>query len=235
MTSAPRGMPSMELTDQTKQEIIAEQEEVAPKPQEEMFQKPSMEIKPVESISKDEEVKQVEPKKGGGSPIKKPKKKLTEKQLEALRRGREKSIQTRKAQAEAKKQAKAKPVQKPEVEVVQPTPVQPPQPVQQSYIAPQIDYDKIINGVASRYDTMMRTREDREHKVAQDINLFEEKVRAEERNRVLDEIEKLQAQEELENQKKIAYNTISKPKPPQSQNPYLYAMNIGARNQFHRW
>jgi preprotein translocase subunit SecD len=210
MTSAPRGMPSMELSENTKEQIAIEQEEAKPKPSEEMFQRPTMEIKP----------------------IKKPKKKLTEKQLEALRKGREKSIATRKANAEAKKKAKQQVEVNPTAPQVEQKMAQPP-PVQ--YQPPQIDYDKIINGVASRYDNMMKQRMEREHRVAEDINVFEQKIREEERNKVLDEIDKLQKQEEMEKAQQTAYQTISKARPPASQNPYLYAMNMGARNRFKRY
>lgn len=239
MTSQARGMPSMELSETTKEQIAIEQEEAKPKPSEEMFQRPTMEIQPVEKLpDKRPQSEPVEQKevvyegKGEAKPIKKPKKKLTDKQLEALRKGREKSIATRKANAEAKKKAKQQVEVNPTAPQVEQKMVQPP-PVQ--YQPPQIDYDKIINGVASRYDNMMKTRMEREHRVAEDINIFEQKIREEERNNVLDEIDKLQKQEELEKAQQTAYQTISKPRPPASQNPYLYAMNMGARNRFKRY
>ncbi len=238
MTSQARGMPSMELTENTKEQIALEKEESKPKSSEEMFQRPTMEIHPVEKLPdkrpQSETVEVIKPTEEPAPKVKKPKKKLTDKQLEALRKGREKSIATRKANAEAKKQAKQAKVetvevnlQSPQVEQQRPPPVQ--------YQPPQIDYDKIINGVASRYDSMMKMRADREHKVAEDINIFEQKIRDEERNRVLDEIDELQKKEDMEKAKQTAYQTISKPRPPASQNPYLYAMNMGARNRFKRY
>jgi hypothetical protein len=236
MTSAPRGMPSMELSENTKEQIAIEQEEAKPKPSEEMFQRPTMEIKPVEKLPdkrpQSEQKEVVYEAQGEAKPIKKPKKKLTEKQLEALRKGREKSIATRKANAEAKKKAKQQVEVNPTAPQVEQKMAQPP-PVQ--YQPPQIDYDKIINGVASRYDNMMKQRMEREHRVAEDINVFEQKIREEERNKVLDEIDKLQKQEEMEKAQQTAYQTISKARPPASQNPYLYAMNMGARNRFKRY
>jgi len=244
MTSKARGMPSMELSEDTKEQIAVETEESKPKPSNEMFQRPTMDIQPIDKLPEqrpsgqdtivESKTEAVAPQVKPSEPIKKPKKKLTEKQLEALRKGREKSIQTRKANAEARKQAKSTP---PKVEVNHTAPQveQVRQPVVQQYSAPNIDYDKIINGVASRYDNMMKTRADREHKVAEDINIFEQKIREEERNRVLDEIDDLQKKEDMEKAKQTAYNTISKPRPPASQNPYLYAMNMGARNRFQRY
>jgi len=235
MTSQPRGMPSMELSENTKEQIAVEQEEAKPKPSEEMFQRPTMEIKAIDKLPDKRplpETEEIKPQEGTPlTKVKKPKKKLTDKQLEALRKGREKSIQTRKANAEAKKKAK---------EVVEVNPTAPQveqrqQPVVQQYAPPTIDYDKIINGVASRYDNMMKHRAEREHKVAEDINIFEQKIRDEERNRVLDEIDELQKKEDLEKAQQTAYQTISKPRPIQSQNPYLYAMNMGARNRFQRY
>ena len=251
MTSKARGMPSMELKEETKQEMIEEENEEKPLPEKEMFERPSMEIKPVEVLEDwtpkdapqpieevpDENVnpnalKPVEIKKKA---IKKPKKKLTEKQLDALRLGREKSIKTRQAKAKAKKEAKEQPSSN---QHAPSNPIQIEQRQQQPVVnfQPQsIDYDKIINGVASKYDTMMKNREEREHRVAKDINLFEERIRSEERNRVLDEIDILQKEEEHKKDEEIAYSVVSKTRPIQNQNPYLFAMEIGARKKFQRY
>ena len=242
MTSQARGMPSMELSNETKEEIKAEVEESKPKEQQEMFQKPKMEIKSIDALAplpdkrptndETETAKPIEPPKK----VVKPKKKLTDKQLEALRKGREKSIATRQANAKAKKEAKQQQNIPAPHQPTQPIDVpQPSQPKVYNQPPPTIDYDKIINGVASRYDNMMKTRADREHKVAEDIGIFEQQIRSEERNKVLDEIDELQKKEAMEKAKETAYNTISKARPAQSQNPYLYAMNMGARNRFKRY
>jgi len=230
MTSQARGMPSVELSPETQEEIKQEQADSVPKPEEEMFTKPNVDL----SINP-------APEPVAKAPIKKPKRKLTEKQLEALRRGREKSIQTRKENArkkivEAGKKASQDPAYAPpssastHQEPVRPAP---PPPIQVS--GPGIDYDKIINGVTSRLDKMRGDREQREHKVASDINAFEDKIRQDERDRVLGEIDKMQKEDEQKKNSLIAHHHLSKPRPVQSQNPYLYAMEMGAQSRYKRY
>lgn len=236
MTTQARGMPDMELSESTKDDIQKEQEEAKPVKEDEMFQRPSMEIKPVEDIKENKLIEEesltrvpvLKPK------VIKPKKKLTDKQLDALRKGREKSVITRKANAEKRKKEKEL-IKNPQVEASKPIQIPQPTPQTQTFQPQTIDYDKIINGVASRYDSMMKNREDREHRVANDINQFEERVRAEERERVINEIDILQKEELKSNQHKVAHATLSRTTPPASQNPYLYAMDMGARQRFKRY
>jgi hypothetical protein len=95
-----RGMPSVELTKSTKEDMKQEAEDARPKTNLEIFVSPKVSedppsqsdqiVKPAEELhSSDAE----SPLKK--TPIKKPKRKLTDKQLEALKLGREKSIETR--------------------------------------------------------------------------------------------------------------------------------------------
>ena len=161
-----RGMPSVELSNNTKEEMKQEAEEAKPKSNLEIFENPqgsatpASQSSPVSLPNKEEELPKVELPK-----VKKPKRKLTEKQLEALKRGREKSIETRKKNKEAKKVNEAKKVlangttepHVPHNQHIAP----PPQPVIIS--APQaphsIDYER--NTVLQQIDDMQK-KEDQE-------------------------------------------------------------------------
>ena len=235
-----RGMPSVELTQTTKDDIKQEAEDARPKTNLEIFVSPKGSedsasqsdqiVKPAEAIGSDAEA----PLKK--TPVKKPKRKLTDKQLEALKLGREKSIETRRKNKEEKKVQKAK-------EVLEGAPHQsaPPQaPPQVSVVtapAPptHIDYDKIINGVVGKMETLKSQRENREHLVAENVNAFEEKIRNDERTYVLKEIEDMQKKEDQERASIMAHKYLSKPKPVVDNNPYAYALQMGANSRYRRY
>ena len=63
----------------------------------------------------------------------------------------------------------------------------------------QLDYDRIIRGLADEQDKRSRSRENREHQVAEDIKKYEAQIREDERRRILEEVE----QEERAEQQKI--------------------------------
>tara|TARA_R110002072_G_scaffold102604_4_gene225552 strand:- start:59 stop:721 length:663 start_codon:yes stop_codon:yes gene_type:complete len=216
-----RGMPDMSLKPDT-EEFLKEQQEakdnVAKKIEnQEIFTKPNVEVK-IDEI-KEEIAKEPLVLK------EKVKKKLTEKQLEALKKGREKSIATRKAKAEAKKQAKAP---KNHIEHSIPQVPQVPQ-IQTPHLSNNIDYDKIINGVSNIFEARQRKQQE----VEVNVKEFEAKVRQEERNKVLLELEKIQKDEEHTKNTHTAHTVLNRA--PQSANPYAYALNMGARNRYSRY
>ena len=98
MNSA-RGMPDVSISKQTQDKINDEEKVNEKKPNSEIFKNPNLEMKVIDE--KPEPIKE-EKKEEVLSETKKPKKKLTEKQLEALARGRQKSIETRKNKKEEK-------------------------------------------------------------------------------------------------------------------------------------
>lgn len=219
-------MPDMSLKPDT-EEFLKEQQEakdnLAKKVEnQEIFTKPNLEVKIdeiKEEIAKDKEET---------APLivkEKVKKKLTEKQLEALKKGREKSIATRKAKAEAKKQAKAP---KNHIEHSIPQVPQIPQ-IQTPQLSNNIDYDKIINGVSNIFEARQRKQQE----VEVNVKEFEAKVREEERNKVLAELEKIQKEEEHTKNSNTATKILNRP--PQSANPYAYALNMGARSRYSRY
>ena len=214
-------MPDMSLKPDT-EEFLKEQQEakdnVAKKIEnQEIFTKPNVEVK-IDEI-KEEIAKEPLVLKD------KVKKKLTEKQLEALKKGREKSIATRKAKAEAKKQAKAP---KNHIEHSMPQVPQVPQ-IQTPHLSNNIDYDKIINGVSNIFEARQRKQQE----VEVNVKEFEAKVRQEERNKVLLELEKIQKDEEHTKNTHTAHTVLNRA--PQSANPYAYALNMGARNRYSRY
>jgi hypothetical protein len=227
-----RGMPDMSLKPDT-EEFLKEQQEakdnVAKKIEnQEIITKPDLLGK-----GQDQKIKVVIDeiaKEGveGERPLvlkDKVKKKLTEKQLEALKKGREKSIATRKAKAEAKKQAKAP---KNHIEHSIPQVPQVPQ-IQTPHLSNNIDYDKIINGVSNIFEARQRKQQE----VEVNVKEFEAKVRQEERNKVLLELEKIQKDEEHTKNTHTAHTVLNRA--PQSANPYAYALNMGARNRYSRY
>lgn len=240
-----RGMPSVELSNQTKEKIELEAEEAKPKPNLEIFDSPKLKegAPPSETPSDNIELKVesevaseavVKPKK----PVKKPKRKLTDKQLEALKKGREKSIETRRKNKKEKEVKKAEQVLQTTSEVHQSAPVAPPPQVVQ--VTPvhqpaQIDYDKIINGVVGKMETMNTQRANREHLVAENVNAFEEKIRDDERNNVLKQIEDMQKQEDIAKSSHLAHKYLTKPKPVVNNNPYAYALQMGANSRYRRY
>ena len=244
-------MPDVSLKPETIDEKV---KEATPIPEGKMFKKKkanlSLEVKEIDNpnyvakvldtIVEDEPVQEVAQAKQT-----KVKKKLTDKQLEALKRGREKSIATRRARKEAlelekqnKKQAKAQlnaekhqeldsmsshatdytePVQRQPIGGRAPTGGRSPlgQPSQKSHggIAPsqsersmwgaELDYDKIINGLADEQDKRQQARANREHQVAEDIKKYEDQIRQDERQRILAEVEEEEHKEQMKhNQQK---------------------------------
>lgn len=214
-------MPDVSMSAETLDTI---KEENTPIPENKMFKKKNnVNLNIVETLDDGTKLKypaEAETE-AQAEPPKKAKKKLTEKQLEALKRGREKSIATRKAKAEALKVEKemlkeAKKSQK-KVKVQAPTEMMedmsahatdvnmpPPQqqyrqpPATTTYLQQNLDYDKIIRGLADEQDKRSRQRENREHQVAEDIKKYEDQIRADERARILAEVEREEEQEQTQ-------------------------------------
>lgn len=234
-----RGMPSVDLSIQSQERIV---QEATPIPESEMFKKKGEQASNNPSAVS-MEVKEIE---------KKPKKKLTEKQLEALKRGREKSMETRKAKAQKKKETDKEWAERREAEEKRNAP--PPPPVvkeetsfvdnrQQQYHTPMpqmpqapsmgnfsIDYDKIIHGVSTQLDSRRLAREQKEHEVADNIAKYEEQIREDERNKLYAEMD---AEEEEEKQRKSKATTQ---KVLQTHRPvdYGYAFQ-GGRSRYRRY
>ena len=245
-----RGMPDVDLSDATKERLAEEKKEAEPKPNLEIFVKPIDEnnketAEPTESKVSDEKIKEVteEIKKetiqsDKQKKVPKPKRKLTDKQLDALRRGREKSIETRRKNKEAKELKKAEKTieQKAPEKLVPPMPQYPPQNMpQMNWQPPQIDYEKIINGLASKLEQQSALRNEREHIVAENVNAFESKIREDERNKVINEIDNLQKEEDKKRASIMAHKYLSKPKPQVDSNPYAYALQMGANSRYRRY
>tara|TARA_R110000787_G_scaffold269957_3_gene376865 strand:- start:1824 stop:2570 length:747 start_codon:yes stop_codon:yes gene_type:complete len=222
MNGANKGtrMPDMSLKEET---IEAQVKEATPIPEGKMFKKKnnlSLEVKDVKVLDDIAEEEVVEVK-----PVKKEKKKLTEKQLEALKRGREKSIETRRAKREAlkqEKQSQKQAIKESNAEVMKmesmdthssnkasfaPQKQQQMMPPQGQMMGQgQWDYDKIIRGLADEQDKRSKARENREHQVAEDIKKYENQIRQDERARILAEVE---AEEQQEIQQKNTQKTHS--------------------------
>jgi len=219
-----RGMPDVSLKQETLDSI---REEQTPIPEEKMFKKKNNINLKIETLDDGTKVRfpdEPQAQQTEETP-KKAKKKLTEKQLEALKRGREKSIATRKAKKEAlaleKEQWKAhkdslktppqanETYQMESMEAHAPDVNAPPQPLAPkntptyNFQPQQLDYDKIIKGLADEQDKRSRSRENREHQVAEDIKKYEAQIREDERRRILEEVEAEERAEQLKiNQKK---------------------------------
>ena len=214
-------MPDVSL----KVETIEENErEATPIPENKMFKKKkanlALEVKEIDNPNYVTKVLDDIQEESTGEEVKKVKKKLTDKQLEALKRGREKSIATRRARKEALLQEKV--LRKEEKalananimedmanhadEVNMPTK----QKKQVRYAEPPSqsssggwDYDRIISGLADEQDKRSKARENREHQVAEDIKKYENQIRQDERARILAEVEAEEQQEiQLMNSKK---------------------------------
>lgn len=98
--------------------------------------------------------------------------------------------------------------------------------------SPSIDYDRIINGVANIYQ-QQSTFQQREKEVEFNVKEFENKVREEERLKVLGELEKLQHEEKVAKETKTATSVLGRQ--PQSVNPYAYAFNMNSRQRYKRY
>ena len=220
MTKSARGMPSVELSQNTKDAIQAEETKDEEMKREDPFVKPNLEIKTTDAIGLPPIAEVEEPIQ---RIVKKPKKKLTEKQLEALKRGRVKSAETRKKKAEEKRLLKEeKNAPKNHIQtsdLMRPQP-QPPQ---------QIDYDRIINGVGNLWGKQQQQKDEIEFNVAE----FEKKVREDEKNKVYADLDKIQQDEAQAQAQAVAKNHLQRQ--PQSLNPYAYAFNLNSRSRYQRY
>ena len=239
-----RGMPDVSLTPATEEKLAIEAKAEEKQPENEIFSKPASKpnkklvIKPTEDLKPVKVLDDIS--EGESEPAKKPKKKLTEKQLEALARGRQKRIETR----QKAKEEKAKDKQQQFV-YQEPKPIAP--PVASSQSAPpniQIDYDKIINGVASVYEQRLNAKEQkkledeqRAQAVNEQVSEFEEKIRADERLRLQTKIKEEQKIKQNNINTKMTENVYGRgggmsAGASASANPYAYAFAMGARNRF---
>jgi hypothetical protein len=235
-----RGMPDVSLTPATEEKLAIEAKAEEKQSENEIFSKPASKpnkklvIKPTEDLKPVKVLDDIS-EELASEPAKKPKKKLTEKQLEALARGRQKSIETRQ---------KAKDKQQQFV-YQEPKPIAP--PVASSMSAPpniQIDYDKIINGVASVYEQRLNAKEQkkledeqRAQAVNEQVSEFEEKIRADERLRLQTKIKEEQKIKQNNINTKMTENVYGRgggmnAGASASANPYAYAFAMGARNRF---
>ncbi len=246
----PRGMPDVSLRPET-EEALSQAETKESKNAKEVesqaiFQKSNvnMDIKPVEDLAPKEEAPPPAPTK--------PKKKLTEKQLEALKRGREKSIATRRAKKEEKEKAKSSSAPKNHIETLSANGQQPPtamssQMPQTINITPSqpsfnIDYDKIISGVSDRMMTNSRQskRNDRHSIIDEeqpenvfDKEAFEKQIRENERQNIYTKMVQIEKEKTEKRNQATAKKVLEKQ--PQSVNPYAYAFNMGARSRYNRY
>lgn len=238
-----RGMPDVSISQQTQDKIIEEEKVNEKKPNSEIFKNPNLEMKVI--TKEPEQVKVIDDiEDTAQEPPKKPKKKLTEKQLEALARGRQKSMETRIKKKEDKQTAKAQKEQK--FEYQEPEPIAPKHhsmmPQQPQFIQKEIDYDKIINGVADVYEKRLSMKkqaeleaEQKQQAVQEQVGEFEEKIREDERRKVkeyYDEQKKLKKQEKAQ---AVSHNVLSRPSQETQENPYSYAFSMNARNRFSRY
>jgi hypothetical protein len=219
MTKSARGMPSVELSQNTKDAIEAEETKDEEMKREDPFVKPNLEIKTTETLAPIAEVEEQRV-------VKKPKKKLTEKQLEALKRGRVKSAETRKKKAEEKRLLKEeKNAPKNHIQTAEAMRPQP-QP------APQIDYDRIINGVGNLWGKQQQQQQ-QVAEVEFNVAEFEKKVREDEKNKVYADLDKIQQEEAKIADLAVAKNHLQRQ--PQSLNPYAYAFNLNSRSRYQRY
>jgi len=255
----------MSLKKETIERLEAEAKAEEPEKEEKIFQKPGV-SKASQGVNLEINGKVGEPtqKEEEPAPIlkkeEKPKRKVSQKQLDALKRGREKSLEVRRARSAANKERNKAPVvpkiPKNHVEKdVEPKPMpQPPmsQPSPVNIIQPSIDYDKIINGVANRWQSLHQPatsypahllptikEEEREaiHREPKfDQKAFEKKIREDEKTKILNEITRLQDEEEKEKNMKTTQQVLTRNSaPPPSANPFSYAFNMNARNRFQRY
>ena len=238
-----RGMPDVSLSKETQEFIEEEKKLNEKKPENEIFDTPKLEPKQVNAL----EVKPIENLEPLPPPAVKPKKKLTEKQLEALAKGRQKSIETRRKNKEEKLKAKIEKDKQPEpptqFHYQEPPPIPPPQQQytqapQTAFIQPTIDYDKIINGVANIYEQRnnqkLKKIED-EQIVNNNVLEFENKIREDERLKVLKEYEERVKKQRQEQNLKTTKSIYSRPQVNNNDNPYAYAFAMNSRNQFKRY
>lgn len=244
-----RGMPDVSLSKETEERIKAEDEKQKEQAKEDPFSRPEknmkLEIKPTEQLEPIAE----EPAEAVAPVKEKPKRKATKKQLEALAKGRETSMKNRKERAKQKKaHGTSAPKQhidtadtfretiKEETNRYQVPLAQQPQQAPTIINSPSIDYDRIINGVANIYQqqsTFQQQQQQQKQEVEFNVKEFENKVREEERLKVLGELEKLQHEEKVAKETKTATSVLGRQ--PQSVNPFAYAFNMNSRQRYKRY
>jgi len=252
-------MPDVSITQTTQDALTAEAESRVKKGNEEMFENPNvkLEIKPTTEITPMDRNGIEQGQEGfEAPPAVKPKKKrkMTQAQLDALARGRETSMKNRVNKANEKKAVKAeqsvkvepkpKPVKAVKFEYQEPPPIpQPTTPYQQQYAPqqmyqqPQIDYDKIINGVANMYQQREQQKVEkrvREEQVNTDVAKFEAQIREDERVKLMVEFEKKEKEKLKSKALKTTQNVLQR-QPPSVDNPYAYAFQMNSRNNFKRY
>ena len=257
-----RGMPDVSISQTTQDALTVEAESRVKKGNEEMFENPNvkLEIKPTTEITPMDRNGIEQGQEGfEAPPAVKPKKKrkMTQAQLDALARGRETSMKNRMGKAKEKKAVKAEasvkvePQQAPKkvkFEYQEPPPLQtlPQTPYaqqqhynqqQQMYQQPQIDYDKIISGVANMYQQREQQKVDKrnhEEQVNTDVAKFEAQIREDERVKLMVEFEKKEKEKLKSKALKTTQNVLQR-QPPSVDNPYAYAFQMNSRNNFKRY
>ena len=259
-------MPDVSVSQQTQDRLQEEAKGLEKKDNSEMFENPNvkLEVKPIAEIPMDRDgntpqppLKTIEeePKRSGNEgvstpPINKKKKKaLTQKQLDALAKGRETSMRNRQAKAKAGKEAKAEASNKPppkKVHYEEPPPMTNPAdqhrgmppPPQQIYQQSPIDYDKIINGVADIYQQRERQKHQAtldQEKANNDVAMFEEQIRNDERLKLMAKFEKQEKEKVKAKALKTTASVYNRAPPVEQGNPYAYAFNMNSRNNFKRY
>jgi hypothetical protein len=252
MTSKARGMPDMTISAKGQEKLEKETKTEA-----EIFSKnevsfnPTLDIKPIEARPTTNAILDINNDRPttnadlDPSPIIKPKRKMTIKQAEGLKKGREKSLEIRRANKKVKMKPPIKeaPTQ---VDNFIPTPLPQQTPQQYSYphqqmptpvyIAPPnnaIDYDRIMDGVASRWRAHSKGQQEERNRlpVIPEFNKeeFERGVRLDEKNKILAEIEELQ---KAATQRKNLKTTESVLQAPSN---YGYAFEMNSRKRYNRY
>jgi hypothetical protein len=235
-------MPDMSIKKETQDKIDQHIEQNTPKPQNEMFDNMKLEVKPIDippTIKEDIKVIDDETK-----PVK-AKRKMTEKQLEALARGRITSAKNRVEKAKNNKRTKAIEVNTPApneyIERPQERYVPPPmpQPPQQVYRQPDIDYDKIINGVSNIFDQRAQRKlqaEEDERQINNNVAEFEAKIREDERVKIAERYKVKEAEQKKAKAQKTTENVYHRqPVNNITENPYAYAFGLNSRKNFKRY
>lgn len=240
----PRGMPSMELTEETKTAMEAQSKVEEKKNESEMFSKPNLEIK----IDGDKEVEPVAP------PVKeKKKRRVTKAQLEALKRGRETSKKNRIAAAQSKKEEfqafkehrkekvlekKLDKIEEEVLEEVAPPALDDfkatPKATPQDHF--NIDYEKIIAGVGNMFISQQQKAVPPAATVEKDLTAFETKIREDERLKLYDELDRLEAEEQQKRNLKQAQQVYTRQPvaPPVASYSYAFSGQAG-RHRYSRY
>ena len=262
-----RGMPDVSISQTTQDAIEVEAQSRVKKGNDEMFENPNvkLEIKPTTEI-KPMDLNGVEEGQEGfipqpKAPTAKKKRKMTQAQLDALARGRETSMKNRVNKAKEKKAVKAEASVTPtatlpkvvarqkavKFEYHEPAPIQPQQPShpqqyaqqpQQIYNQPQIDYDKIINGVANIYQQREQQKIDKrnhEEQVNTDVLKYEEAIRNDERVKLMKKFEEQEKEKLKAKALKTTTNVLTRQPANPNDNPYAYAFQMNSRNNFKRY